>query len=874
MAADELHDDKTRSFVALAPGTLVLHYRILERIGAGGMGEVYLALDSRLNRKVALKFLSRHLSQDEDHRRRFTREAQAAGSLDHPNIAAIYEVGDYNGCPFFAMQIVEGSSLREVIADKDLSVDRILQVAIHVCEGLHAAHEKGIIHRDIKPSNILIDQNGRVRIVDFGLAAITGSDQLTRTGSTLGTVGYMSPEQVKGQETDRRSDLFSLGVVLYELISKRNPFRRDNEIATSKAISDDTPEPLARFKSGLPVGLQAIIDKALEKDVRLRYQNADGMLSDLLRVKRSADSTSAPVPRDSPSKNKRILLKAGWVIPVLVAVLVLSHWLLTKKSDRANQMSQQNQITFLGDVVRSEISPDASLIAYSRRSEEGETLEVRDLKGGRPVEIFSHVRIHDFRWSPDGSEILIAAQGEEMGLYTVPRLGGQSRFYPWRTFSGTNINWLPDGSGFLVKSPQHPRRIFRFERTSGTESHFDVDGPFDGFRYAECHPDGKRVLIQSWSPDYALWSARMDGSDLRRVYDGYSSGPRWLPDGSAVALLTPNGDLWDLMAIRIDRMSGEVRGQPIQVLAGLDTDGNFSISANGRSVLFARSMSYSNLRRINLDVETAFSITGTDQITSGTQLLGSPDISPDGQWIAFTGQSGGYDQIHVLRSDGTDQRQVTFSDRTTESPCWSPDGSQIAFIARRGGTRVAGIVNLDGSAMRLFDSATCGLHLSWSPGQEILYERLTNSSLGLLDPQSGDVRLLTDDSRGWTFSPIHSRDGSRIAFYWNYRASDDSTGVWVIDSTDSHRLLAQWTRDETALYPLIWSKSDSAIYCWGGDGLWSVNATSGNIEPVLDLPFSSISGISISPQLDFVICNVKEWKGDLWLAEGFSLHVQ
>ncbi len=276
MAADRFDDDKTRSFTPLTAGTQVSHYRIISKIGAGGMGEVFLAEDTKLNRKVALKFLPPHTCQDEDYRKRFTREAQAAAGLDHPNIAGIYEVGEYSGRPFYSMQVIQGQSLKDVIAGKDLPIDRILEIAIQVCEGLQAAHDKGIVHRDIKPSNILLDGHGRVRIVDFGLASIRGSEHLTKTGSTLGTIGYMSPEQVQGKEIDQRSDLFSLGVVLYELITKQNPFKRDSEAATLKAVCDDIPHPVARYRSDVPDGLQAVIDKALEKDAKTRYQHADG----------------------------------------------------------------------------------------------------------------------------------------------------------------------------------------------------------------------------------------------------------------------------------------------------------------------------------------------------------------------------------------------------------------------------------------------------------------------------------------------------------------------------------------------------------------------------------------------------------------------
>jgi eukaryotic-like serine/threonine-protein kinase len=274
-------DDKTREVMVLTSGTVISHYRIIEKIGVGGMGEVYLAEDTSLNRNVALKFLSPYLCQDPDCRARFEREAQAAAKLDHPNIVTVYEVGEFQGRPFFSMQHVEGQSLKEELTGKSLPLDRIFDIGIQVCEGLQAAHESGITHRDVKPSNILIDSHGRARLVDFGLASLAGSDQLTKIGSTMGTVGYMSPEQVRGEQVDRRSDLFSLGVVLYEMITGRQPFKGDNDAATSRSTVATEPEPLARYKSEVPDGFQTIVTKALAKDKDLRYQHVDDLLADM-----------------------------------------------------------------------------------------------------------------------------------------------------------------------------------------------------------------------------------------------------------------------------------------------------------------------------------------------------------------------------------------------------------------------------------------------------------------------------------------------------------------------------------------------------------------------------------------------------------------
>ena len=316
-------DDNTQAVTVLTKGTVINHYRIVEKIGSGGMGEVYLAEDSKLNRKVALKFLSPHLCQDEACRQRFEREAQAAAKLDHPNIVTVHEVGEHRGRPFFAMQHIEGRSLREYASHQELSIPQVLEIGIQIAEGLQAAHEKGVTHRDIKPANVLIDSHGRAQILDFGLASVAGTDQLTKTGSTLGTIGYMSPEQVRGEQVDHRSDIFSLGVVLYELIAGRQPFKGDNDTATSRNITDQEPEPLARYKSGINAEFQRVINKALAKDKSTRYQHADEILADLRAIQ-------LEVPHQSPPgrQNRRLPLLIGG--GVLLLAILLSGYFYTR----------------------------------------------------------------------------------------------------------------------------------------------------------------------------------------------------------------------------------------------------------------------------------------------------------------------------------------------------------------------------------------------------------------------------------------------------------------------------------------------------------------------------------------------------------------
>ena len=285
-------------------GKTISHYQILEKLGEGGMGEVYLAEDTKLDRRVALKFLPTQLASDEELRARFKREAQAAAALNHPNIITIHEVAEYETRPFIAMEYVEGEPLKNLIGKKELSIGEVLDVALQVSDGLAVAHQAGIVHRDIKPQNILMGKDGRVRICDFGLAKAKRDVTLTQEGSTLGTIAYMSPEQAQGTEADHRSDIFSFGVVLYEMVTGQLPFKGEHEAAVINSIVNDTPEPLARYKSDVPEKLEGIIGKAMEKNLDLRYQHVDDVGVDLRRLKteletgvtKTLESAKKPTP--------------------------------------------------------------------------------------------------------------------------------------------------------------------------------------------------------------------------------------------------------------------------------------------------------------------------------------------------------------------------------------------------------------------------------------------------------------------------------------------------------------------------------------------------------------------------------------------------
>jgi Tol biopolymer transport system component len=822
--------------MALAPGTRLGSYEVVAPIGAGGMGEVYRARDTKLDRDVALKVLPEAVGSDPVALARFESEAKALAALSNPHILAIHDFGRIGEVSFVVSELLEGGILRNALEEGPLPVRRALEIAEKVAQGLAAAHEKGIVHRDLKPENVFLTADGNVKILDFGLARRSASAfgpedtksptlaRLTDPGVVFGTVAYMSPEQARGAAVDVRSDQFSFGTMLYELLAGERPFHRASPAETIAAILREEPEPLERKAPSVPAPVRWLIERCLSKEPSERYVSTRDLARDLTTCRQHFSETmftpapAAPVKRAWRSS---AVLAVGLVSVAALAYLAgrLTVRPRTTGGDATAAARSFRRLTNLpGAELWPAISPDGETLAYVKAVAPGNAdIFVQRIGGQAAVNLTKDSPGNDLHpaFSPDGSRIAFRSDRDGGGLFVMGTMGESVRRL---TDFGFHPAWFPDGRKIVFSSRTSRRPYDR----SGTSELWTVDVG-TGEKRKLLSGDAEQPSVSPHGLRIAYWGVGLGGSSSRDVFTipaaGLAEGeapvpvtndpaldwnPFWSADGRFLYFGSDRDRTLNLWRVPIDERSGRPVGVPEPVSLPAWHAGPFAASADGKRIAFQSIEDEFALEKIPLDPASG-KVAGEPQAILKTNMgIVAPVVSPRGDAIAFA-SIGLEEDLWIIRSDGTGLRKVTDDRPRDRVPSFSPDGKRLVFHSDRDGFWNIWTIGVDGSGLSQLtaDRTLALLYPVFSPdGTKLTVSSYRTGPRIIPSGARPDTPLpepLPPPEKGFLFVPISwFPDGQKLAGYlWEPEGVRSGILSYDIASRTYERLT------ESGTWPLV-----------------------------------------------------------------------
>jgi len=869
-------------------GQSLSHYQVLSLIGAGGMGEVYLAEDTRLRRKVALKLLPAQFTQYADHARRFEREARAASSLNHPNVITIFEVGQVDGRHFICAEYIEGQTLRRRLDGDRLKLHGTLDVAVQIASALAAAHEAGIVHRDIKPENIMLRHDGLVKVLDFGLAKLTQERQeggetgrqgddplvspsshlpLSTTGVAMGTVRYMSPEQTRGDDVERRSDIFSLGIVLYEMITGRPPFEGETSDEVVSAIVEREPPPLAQYARDAPAELQRIVAKALRKKREDRYGTMSDLAQDLKALKEELElETKSLRGRQSRANDARRVTVAAIALAILITAATVIYR-LNGKPAIPFQKVDTTRLTNSRNIELSKLSPDGKYILYVDREKGLASLWLRQVDTDSVREIVPPAKVEytDLALSPNGSYAYFVRSSDKVSalraLYRVPVSGGA----PVKLIDDVYLQFTLSPGGNQIA---FTRRNFAEEKIAMMIANADGSGE----RRLAARPLNEPYECPAWSPDGEVIvctvgpigaEGNQRGISELRVKDGaersltsqkwQSVGYKaWAPDGSG---------LW-FNAYKAEKQQEQIwylpypGGEPRPTTIGLDRCGSISVTANLKTMLCSQRNLISHIWLApERDTDRA------RKLTPGMSL----SWAPDGR-IVYESDFDGNRDVWIMNQDGTGGKKLTSGPGRNGSPRVTPDGRYILFTSVCTGAPEIWRMEIDGTnPVQLTDSGAAEMSDISPDGKWAFY---TSAGIRKIPIAGGEpVALPTRHSVGY---PSVSPDGKLIAYYYREKQPGAKVKIAVMPSGGGQPV---WTfdppREDFWTTDIRWTADGKALLYEadynGVSNIWLKPLNGGPPKQLTDFRSETILAFDLSRDGKNLICSRGGWTFDLVL---------